>query len=373
MKKNEIELQIKQDSDYSRKSFLNKWIRAKKFRAISEQPILTAAIGLKHIGSLMWNNKKRITAIMVTTVFLILYGSFCVPTWSSLGVPMEVQASQMPNSVTGNNASGDSSGSQAPPDAEEDDQDWDDSQEEELDPEEEDSLEDYEGEATKNLQNVDKYNLDQILDSNKKETNSSIKNTPQLVNGSFSKEDWRLILVNKQHPIPEDYRFNLGNIKGNMRCDERIINDLLDMMEAAKKDGVNLVICSPYRDMERQEMLFARKIKRYMKEGMSYMEAYKISSQTVTVPGASEHQIGLALDIVSDGYSALDEGFGETEAGKWLAKHSSEYGFILRYPEGKEYITGISYEPWHFRYVGLDAAPVITQAGITLEEFWEDL
>ena len=104
---------------------------------------------------------------------------------------------------------------------------------------------------------------------------------------------------------------------------------------------------------------------------MSYMDAYIISSKAVTVPGASEHQIGLAIDIVSDEYVTLDEGFADTEAGRWLAEHSCEYGFILRYPAGKEYITSIEFEPWHFRYVGKDAAMVITGEGITLEEFWD--
>ena len=108
-----------------------------------------------------------------------------------------------------------------------------------------------------------------------------------------------------------------------------------------------------------------------MKKGMSYMDAYMISSKAVTVPGASEHQIGLAIDIVSDDYVTLDEGFADTAAGRWLAEHSCEYGFILRYPEGKEYITSIEFEPWHFRYVGREAAMVITGEGITLEEFWE--
>jgi D-alanyl-D-alanine carboxypeptidase len=103
------------------------------------------------------------------------------------------------------------------------------------------------------------------------------------------------------------------------------------------------------------------------------MEAYKLTARAVTVPDASEHQIGLALDIVCDTYSGLDEGFGDTAAGKWLAANSYKYGFILRYPKDKEYITCIEYEPWHFRYVGVDAATVITDREITLEEFWEEL
>ena len=110
-----------------------------------------------------------------------------------------------------------------------------------------------------------------------------------------------------------------------------------------------------------------------MKKGMSYMEAYSLASQIVMVPGASEHQLGLAIDINCDTYTSLDEGFADTEAGKWLAAHCYEYGFILRYPLGKEYITGVEYEPWHFRYVGKEAATVISEQGICLEEFIEGL
>ena len=189
---------------------------------------------------------------------------------------------------------------------------------------------------------------------------------------SFTKGDWKIMLVNKQHPIPEDYEFPLGTISGSMRCDDRIIQPLLDMMKAARNDGVSLIICSPYRDMERQTMLFTNKVNRYMDGGMSYMDAYNLASQAVTVPGSSEHQVGLAIDIITDGYSSLDEGFGNTAAGKWLAENSYRYGFVLRYPAGKEEITSIEFEPWHFRYVGVDAATIMAQNGMCLEEFWSN-
>lgn len=106
-----------------------------------------------------------------------------------------------------------------------------------------------------------------------------------------------------------------------------------------------------------------------MKKKMSYLEAFRASAQAVTIPGSSEHQIGLALDIVSDSYTLLEEGFADTDAGKWLADNSYRYGFILRYPKGKEDITGIEFEPWHFRYVGEPAATYIYQHNLTLEEF----
>ncbi len=186
----------------------------------------------------------------------------------------------------------------------------------------------------------------------------------------FKSDDWKIMLVNKQHPIPDDYDFPLGTIRGSMRCDERIISPLLDMMKAANREGVSLIICSPYRDMDRQTMLFDNKINKYMDAGMSYMDAYNLASQAVTVPGSSEHQVGLAIDIITDGYSSLDEGFAKTSAGRWLSANSYKYGFVLRYPEGKEDITSIEYEPWHFRYVGVDAATFMVQNNICLEELW---
>lgn len=226
---------------------------------------------------------------------------------------------------------------------------------------------------------VDKYDAsdilrasEEIVSENARETGTGSDARETTEQQEFRSDDWRLVLINKQNSIPEDYTFQLGTIRGSMQCDKRILEDLLAMLEAAEEDGVNLTICSPYRDLEYQQMLFNRKIKRYMNRGMSYMEAYQLSSQAVTVPGASEHQIGLALDIVCNSYMSLDEGFGDTKAGKWLAANSCRFGFILRYPKGKEDITGIEYEPWHFRYVGKTAAPVIMEQGITLEEFWEE-
>ena len=240
-----------------------------------------------------------------------------------------------------------------------------------------DVLEGYDNEELNvSADEIDQYSLDDILEANKasKGMDSTYTETaPKVSDSKLSKDDWQLVLVNKQHPVPEDYEVTLGRIKGSMKCDARIIDDLTAMMQAAKADGISLVVCSPYRDYNRQTVLFDRKIDYYMEEGHSYMEAYKLASMTVTVPGASEHQIGLALDIVSTTYSWLEIDFGETVAGKWLREHCDEYGFILRYPEGKEYITGIQYEPWHFRYVGKEAAAQIMERDITLEEFIEEL
>ena len=230
---------------------------------------------------------------------------------------------------------------------------------------------DYEG-TSHGYDMVDQYDAVEILESSgDRSRNVPREQVVEETNG-FSADDWRLLLINKQNSIPDDYTVTLGTIKGKMQCDERILDDLLDMLQAAKEDGIALVICSPYRDMERQEYLFNRKITRYMNRGFSYLEAYRLANEYVTLPGASEHQLGLALDIVCSSYTALNAGFADTDAGKWLEEHSCEYGFILRYPLGKEYITGIEFEPWHFRYVGVEAATIIMEQEITLEEFWEE-
>jgi len=186
-------------------------------------------------------------------------------------------------------------------------------------------------------------------------------------------DDWKLILVNKQNVVLDNYKFELGTIRGSIQADTRILGELNDMLDAAKSDGISLVVCSGCRDYGRQTTLFEKKIKNYMNSGMSYFDAYALVSRAVTIPGSSEHQIGLALDIVSSTYAILNEGFGETEAGMWLKENCYKYGFILRYPKGKEYITGIEYEPWHYRYVGVEAASEITKQGITLEEYVEQI
>lgn len=303
------------------------------------------------------NNVKRFTMISVSLAFFIVYSSFSFPLF-----------------ISGSGASDYGLKLDNVPDVEF-------AEEATIDPEELALLDDddvrLEGEISESI--TQSMNI-VASSSDLLESNPDYRPIPATANDSsedyqFHKEDWQLVLINKQHSIPEDYEVQLGSIntiKGSMQCDERIINDLMDMIKAAKEDNVVLAICSPYRDFSYQEMLFNRKIKRYMNAGMSYLEAYQLAGQAVTVPGASEHQIGLALDIITDSYTSLDEGFGKTAAGMWLAENSYRFGFILRYPEGKEYITGIEYEPWHFRYVGVDAATVITQNGITLEEFWEE-
>lgn len=187
----------------------------------------------------------------------------------------------------------------------------------------------------------------------------------------FDKDDWRLLLINKTHSIPEDYTVELGTIYGSWTCDKRVIEDLLLMLRDARSAGTGLYIASPYRTSSLQVSLYNNKITKFMNTGMSYLEAYKLAGQAVTIPGTSEHEAGLCFDFLCDSYKSLSEGFEDTKAGQWLAENAYKYGFILRYPKEKEYITTIEYEPWHFRYVGVEAATVMYNEGITLEEFWE--
>ena len=189
-----------------------------------------------------------------------------------------------------------------------------------------------------------------------------------IISPSFD-DDWSLMLINKDHLIPDDYTFELATITDTVKSDVRCAGALVKMIRGAKQDGVYLYVASPFRDMERQTYVFNRKVKSIMAEGYDYDEAYELASEVVAIPGTSEHQVGLAFDLVTEGYWKLDEGFAETEGGKWLAENAPDYGFILRYPKGKEEITKIEFEPWHYRYVGVEAAQEMSRLGLTLEEY----
>ncbi|MGL5973144.1 MAG: M15 family metallopeptidase, partial [Oscillospiraceae bacterium] len=136
-----------------------------------------------------------------------------------------------------------------------------------------------------------------------------------------------------------------------------------------KKDGVSLQIISGYRTKERSETLFKNKVNSYLKDGYIEAAAQVEASKWVAPPGSSEHHTGLALDIVTPKYTTLNAGFANTDAAQWLYDNSYKYGFILRYPKGKEEITEINFEPWHYRYVGKGHAYEIKVNKLTLEEY----
>lgn len=182
-------------------------------------------------------------------------------------------------------------------------------------------------------------------------------------------EDWNLILVNKTHPIPEDYQVELKSIGSGHQIDARAYDDFKAMIQASKKGGVTIYVSSSYRDMNKQITLYEKKTDSYLQQGYSLEDALSKAGQVVAVPGTSEHHLGLAIDVVSSEYRKLDEKQENTKGFQWMKEHSWEYGFILRYPNGSTDITGIIYEPWHFRYVGLEAAKEIYERDITLEEY----
>lgn len=181
--------------------------------------------------------------------------------------------------------------------------------------------------------------------------------------------DWRLRLVNQDHSLPEDFSVELAQVGDGHQVDSRIARALLDMIEAGKRDGYGIWIVSSYRTMEKQVSLYEKQIDKWKRQGYSLEAAREKAGTMVAVPGTSEHQLGLAVDLVSSEYTGLDERQEETGSYQWLVKHCAEYGFILRYPNDKTEITGIIYEPWHFRYVGVEAAREIMDQGICLEEY----
>ena len=187
--------------------------------------------------------------------------------------------------------------------------------------------------------------------------------------GGVDTDSWELLLVNPWNPLPEDYTFTLKELSNGHAVDERCYPDLQAMMDACRAEGLSPLICSSYRSREKQESLFQNKVERLISQGMSREEAEEEAGKVVAVPGTSEHQLGLAVDIVDVNNQLLDSSQESTAVQQWLMVHSWEYGFILRYPNDKSAVTGIIYEPWHYRYVGKEAAKEIYEAGVCLEEY----
>lgn len=190
---------------------------------------------------------------------------------------------------------------------------------------------------------------------------------------AVSVEDWNLILVNPERSLAKNFEVDLKEVDNEQRIDSRIVESWTKWKEAAKKEGYQLFLASAYRDLARQEENFNQKINSYMNEGMSKEEAKEKTKEYLTEPGHSEHHTGLALDIVDDEWivsgGRLETAYEGEESQKWMVETMSDYGFILRYPEGKESITDIQYEPWHFRYVGPEHAQFMEEHDLVLEEY----
>ena len=186
-------------------------------------------------------------------------------------------------------------------------------------------------------------------------------------------EDWRLMLVNPDHLLPDDFTVELAMTSYGYEVDARIVEPLTAMIEAAAADGVTLLPCYGYRTREQSAQLFEKQVSRQLAAGLSQEAAVEEAKKWVAPPGTSDHHTGLALDIVTPEHQVLNHAFAGTPAARWMAGHSTEYGFVIRFPEDKQEITGITYEPWHLRYVGEEHARVMREQNLCLEEYWEQL
>ena len=183
-----------------------------------------------------------------------------------------------------------------------------------------------------------------------------------------------LLLVNGKNPLPQDYDYK-GNLvtipdkylKGQLnQIDADVWPYLQAMLDAARAEGVDIGVWSPFRDYATQEMLFQNKINRLINAGTPEAQAEDEAAKVVARPGTSEHHTGLALDI-----NCANDSFEKSEAYKWLSENAADYGFILRYTAEKQSITGVIHESWHWRFVGINTAKEINSLGYCLEEYVE--
>ena len=185
-------------------------------------------------------------------------------------------------------------------------------------------------------------------------------------------------VVNPWNPVPADYAPALVDLviyygSEGLRVDQSCLEALTDMIDACNATGSRAYVISAYRSIEYQQTLYDRKVNAYLSQGYSQADAEREAATVVAVPGTSEHHLGLAVDIIDADLWSLTEEQADMPAQRWLMENCWRYGFILRYPADKQPITGVIYEPWHYRYVGPDTAREIHEAGLTLEEYMESL
>jgi D-alanyl-D-alanine carboxypeptidase len=184
--------------------------------------------------------------------------------------------------------------------------------------------------------------------------------TPDIPNLDIS--SWEYLLVNAENLLGSDYAPELTELENGQKFDARAVDALKAFIDAARAEGLSVYLSSSYRSYAEQEYLYNRKVQQYGGDTA-------IAATIVAPPGTSEHQTGLCCDITDQYYETKNSALEETELFQWMYAHCAEYGFILRYPKDKEDVTGIIYEPWHFRYVGDEAAAYIMEKGLCLEEF----
>ena len=177
---------------------------------------------------------------------------------------------------------------------------------------------------------------------------------------------WCLLLVNGDHPMEGEYGGELVTLSGGESVDSRIYPHLQAMFDAMRQEGIYPVVASGYRSFQEQQEIYREKIHTYMEEGYSRRAAEREARDWVALPGTSEHETGLAVDINADGIHSYGD-----QVYDWLEENAWRYGFIYRYQEEKQDITGIAPEPWHYRYVGPTVAQEIWEQGLCLEEYLE--
>ena len=202
---------------------------------------------------------------------------------------------------------------------------------------------------------------------------TEVQTPPEPLIPEVSEENlWMTRLVNSTSLLEEGYVPELAVVNSaGYKFDARAAEDLKAMLEAARSEGLSPMICSSYRSWERQNTLFDKQVVKQQNMGLPYEEAYEKAKTVVAFPGTSEHQPGLAADIVATSHQMLDDSQEQTAEQQWLMEHCWEYGFILRYPKDKSDISGIIYEPWHYRYVGHEVAQYIHENSLGLEEYHE--
>ena len=185
--------------------------------------------------------------------------------------------------------------------------------------------------------------------------------------------DPMMVLVNHTNKMPDNYTFGTKECGSQTAVNKTLqtpaCDAFLEMQKAAAADGVTVWMQSGYRSVKYQTGLYERKTKYYTDRGYDTATAKEMAAAVVNPPGYSEHNCGLAADLNSPEHTGLDEGFENTTAFRWLCEHAVEYGFILRYPKGAEDKTEITYEPWHWRYVGRENAAKISASGLCFEDY----
>ena len=189
----------------------------------------------------------------------------------------------------------------------------------------------------------------------------------------FTSTGAKVIVANPWNIIPSDYEADLIAAENGHRVDKSCRDALLQMLADCRTAGYDAQIADAYRTHEDQVWLYNQKVNSYLDLGYSIADARKKAATVSAMPGTSEHEMGLAVDLVDSSYWVLEEEQENTPAQKWLLEHSWKYGFILRYPKGKTEFTGIVYEPWHYRYVGEKLAKELHELNLCLEEYLANL